>query len=106
MNKTSSPLLFRGTFNIEGEPKDTFAYMKDWTKGVVFINGHNLGRYWDIGPQETLYLPAPWLHTGENEVTKTTACNPLLFNFVFCQPVGSNESNQSEGGRGAKTDPD
>ncbi|XP_068685890.1 beta-galactosidase-1-like protein 2 [Montipora foliosa] len=68
VNKTSSPLLFRGTFNIEGEPKDTFVYMKDWTKGVVFINGHNLGRYWDIGPQETLYLPAPWLHRGKNEI--------------------------------------
>ncbi|RXM92559.1 Beta-galactosidase-1-like protein 2 [Acipenser ruthenus] len=39
-----------------------------WSKGVVFINGQNLGRYWSIGPQQTLYLPAPWLHTGINEV--------------------------------------
>lgn len=40
-----------------------------WTKGVIFINGRNLGRYWNIGPQETLYLPGPWLHPGSNEVS-------------------------------------
>ena len=67
-NKLSSPMLFRATFNIGNEPKDTFLHMKDWTKGVVFINGHNLGRYWDIGPQETLYIPSPWLQKGLNEV--------------------------------------
>ena len=53
---------------MEGEPKDTFLHMKTWTKGVVFINGRNVGRYWELGPQETLYLPSPWLHKGENEV--------------------------------------
>lgn len=34
----------------------------------MFVNGHNLGRYWKIGPQETLYLPGPWLQKGSNEV--------------------------------------
>lgn len=34
----------------------------------MFVNGHNLGRYWKIGPQETLYLPGPWLQKGNNEV--------------------------------------
>lgn len=37
-------------------------------KGVVFVNGHNLGRYWCIGPQKDLYLPGPWLKTGNNQV--------------------------------------
>ena len=62
------PSLYRGTFELMEEPKDTFLHMKGWTKGVCFINGHNLGRYWNIGPQETLYLPAPWLNKGQNEV--------------------------------------
>ncbi|RMB92048.1 hypothetical protein DUI87_31577 [Hirundo rustica rustica] len=39
-----------------------------WEKGVVFVNGQNLGRYWKIGPQETLYLPGPWLRRGGNEI--------------------------------------
>jgi len=37
-------------------------------KGVVFVNGLNLGRYWNIGPQKTLYLPGTWLHQGKNEI--------------------------------------
>ena len=64
----SIPSLYRGILGITDKPKDSFLYMKGWTKGVVFINGHNLGRYWNLGPQETLYLPAPWLREGENEV--------------------------------------
>ena len=64
----SIPSLYRGILGITDKPKDSFLYMKGWTKGVVFINGHNLGRYWNLGPQETLYLPAPWLRKGENEV--------------------------------------
>jgi len=67
-NKPSPPTLYKGTFNVEGEPKDTFLHMINWTKGVVFINGHNLGRYWELGPQETLYLPSPWLRKGENKL--------------------------------------
>ena len=65
----SVPALYKGTFDINGKPQDTFLHMKDWTKGVVFINGHNLGRYWKIGPQETMYLPSPWLREGTNEVS-------------------------------------
>ena len=39
-----------------------------FTKGVIFVNGRNLGRYWNIGPQKTLYLPGPWLKLGDNEI--------------------------------------
>lgn len=70
-NKPYPPTLYRGTFDIKGEIRDTFLHMKDWTKGVAFINGHNLGRYWELGPQETLYLPSPWLRRGNNEVSLT-----------------------------------
>ncbi len=43
-----------------------------WEKGVVFINGLNLGRYWSIGPQQTLYLPGPFLNSGINQVQLCT----------------------------------
>ena len=49
-------------------PADTFIDMTGYRKGVVWVNGHNLGRYWDIGPQKRLYCPASWLKAGENEV--------------------------------------
>lgn len=67
-NQPRSPALYWGTFAIDDEPKDTFLLMKNWTKGVCFINGHNLGRYWSKGPQQTLYVPAPWLQKGQNEL--------------------------------------
>ncbi|CAH3188239.1 unnamed protein product [Porites evermanni] len=73
----SIPSLYRGILGITDKPKDSFLYMKGWTKGVVFINGHNLGRYWNLGPQETLYLPAPWLRKGENEL--------LIFELEKCE---------------------
>ncbi len=60
-------LFFRGVFRLD-RPADTFIDMTGYRKGVVWVNGHNLGRYWDIGPQTRLYCPAPWLRAGENEV--------------------------------------
>ncbi|XP_071883796.1 beta-galactosidase-1-like protein 2 isoform X2 [Anas platyrhynchos] len=62
------PAFFRGRLWIEHQPQDTFLKLQGWEKGVVFVNGHNLGRYWKIGPQETLYLPGPWLQKGNNEI--------------------------------------
>jgi len=59
--------FFRGTFRLD-KPADTFIDMTGYRKGVVWVNGHNLGRYWDIGPQKRLYCPAPWLKAGENQV--------------------------------------
>ncbi|HEX5070548.1 MAG TPA: beta-galactosidase family protein [Vicinamibacterales bacterium] len=59
--------LFIGRFRME-TPADTFLDMTGYRKGVVWVNGHNLGRYWDIGPQKRLYCPAPWLKAGQNEV--------------------------------------
>ncbi len=59
--------FFRGTLDIAA-PADTFLDMGGWRKGVVWVNGHNLGRFWDIGPQKRLYCPAPFLKPGRNEV--------------------------------------
>ncbi len=60
-------VFFKGSFTLEGVA-DTFIDMSNYEKGVVWVNGHNLGRYWNIGPQYRLYCPAPWLRKGENEV--------------------------------------
>lgn len=62
------PAFYRGTLEVD-EPADTFVSMEGWKKGIVFINGFNLGRYWEVGPTKTLYVPAPLLRKGKNEIT-------------------------------------
>ncbi len=62
------PTLRQGHFEIS-TLGDSYLDLSGWNKGVVFVNGHNLGRFWGIGPQQTLYLPAPWLKKGVNTVT-------------------------------------
>lgn len=61
------PTLYFGTFELDNVG-DTFLDMEKWGKGIVFVNGVNLGRYWKIGPQQTLYLPGCFLHKGQNTV--------------------------------------
>jgi beta-galactosidase len=61
------PRFYHGTFDVD-EAADTFLALPGWTKGVAWINGFNLGRYWQRGPQQTLYVPAPLLKHGENEI--------------------------------------
>ena len=58
----------RGSFELKGDPKDTYLDMRGWSRGFVWVNGHNLGRFWNIGPQQTLFLPGAWLKKGKNEV--------------------------------------
>ena len=60
-------VFYKGTFTID-EAKDTFLSTDNFTKGFVVINGYNIGRYWEIGPQKTLYIPASLLNEGENEI--------------------------------------
>ncbi|XP_049788823.1 beta-galactosidase-1-like protein 2 isoform X2 [Schistocerca nitens] len=62
------PVLIRATFNVDSTPQDTFIDMSAWGKGSVFLNGFPLGRYFNLGPQRTLYVPAPLLIQGENEI--------------------------------------
>lgn len=61
-------VFYKSTVNIEGTPKDTFLKLDNFTKGFVVLNGFNLGRYWEIGPQKTLYVPASVLKEGANEL--------------------------------------
>ena len=61
------PAFYRFTFSAE-ETGDTFLDFAGWGKGIAFINGFNLGRFWEIGPQKRLYIPAPLIRKGENEI--------------------------------------
>ncbi len=63
----NEPAFYRGTFVAETR-EDTFLKLDGWTKGVAFVNGFNLGRYWERGPQRTLYVPGPLLREGVNEL--------------------------------------
>ena len=60
-------LFFRGEVVLDSV-RDTYIDMSEWRKGIVWVNGHNLGRYWNAGPQQRLYCPAPWLKNGKNEI--------------------------------------
>ena len=59
--------FFKGSFFLE-KTADTFIDMTNFIKGFVWVNGKNLGRYWEIGPQQRLYCPASWLKKGDNEI--------------------------------------
>ena len=61
--KTGQWILF--SFTNTG---DTYFDLSNYSKGMVYINGHNSGRYWSIGPQQRLYCPASWLKKGKNEI--------------------------------------
>jgi hypothetical protein len=65
------PVWYRGTFSNSntGMAADTFLQLPDGIKGVVFLNGHNIGRYWTIGPQQELFVPGAFLNKGsDNEI--------------------------------------
>lgn len=63
----NTPAFYRFTFDVE-EACDTFLDFEGWGKGCAFVNGFNIGRFWKIGPQRRLYIPAPLLNKGENEI--------------------------------------
>ena len=63
----SGPSFARGRFELD-EPADLFLETQGWGKGVAWINGFHLGRYWSRGPQNTLFVPAPVLRSGTNEL--------------------------------------
>jgi len=67
MVRDGVPVLYESVFNLD-KPADTFLDMSAWGKGIVFVNGYNIGRYWKVGPQQTLYVPGCWLKKGENRV--------------------------------------
>ena len=64
---SDAPHFSIGSFDLS-EPGDTFLDVRTLGKGLLWINGHAIGRFWDIGPQDTLYVPGPWLRKGRNEI--------------------------------------
>ena len=74
-NNQRIPGVYRGTFKVK-KPADTFLDFQTWGKGLVFVNGHPLGRIWEIGPQQTLYMPGCWLKKGENEIVVFDVIGP------------------------------
>ena len=82
------PAFLKGYLDIDGKPADTFIRLDGFHKGFVKVNGFNLGRYWnEKGPQKTLYVPAPVLHEGKNEIVvfESDGYNEPVVEF-FAQP--------------------
>jgi beta-galactosidase len=63
----TGPTIYRGTFTT-GRPGGTFLDMRKWSMGAVWVNGHNLGRFWDRGGLRSLWVPGQWLNAGQNEI--------------------------------------
>ena len=63
----AGPCFYRATMQL-AKPVDTYLDTRELHKGSVWINGHALGRFWDIGPQGALYVPASWLRKGPNDI--------------------------------------
>lgn len=73
--RVAGPAFWRGSFDVK-EQADTFLDMSSWGQGIVWINGRCLGRYWSIGPTQTMYLPGPWIKAGRNEVVVLDLTGP------------------------------
>jgi beta-galactosidase len=72
---TDGPALYNGTFRLD-HVGETYLDLHDWHMGVVYVNGHNLGRYWDVGADRGLYLPSVWQRVGDNQVTVLELAGP------------------------------
>lgn len=81
---TSKGGYFRGKFTLK-KPGDTFINTEAFGKGQVWVNGHAIGRFWNIGPQQTLYVPGCWLKKGDNEVIVLDIVGPKEGGVAFCQ---------------------
>ena len=64
---SGNPAFYKFEFKTEC-PADTFLDFEGWGKGCIFVNNYNIGRFWSIGPQKRLYIPAPLLRKGENTI--------------------------------------
>lgn len=77
---TGNPGFYKFDFEIDS-PADTYLDFAGWGKGVVFVNGFNIGRFWEIGPQLRLYVPGPLLHSGKNSIiifeTEGKSCSTI-----------------------------
>jgi hypothetical protein len=69
------PGFYKASFNLK-KTGDTFLNFEHFGKGLVYVNGHGMGRIWEVGPQQTLYIPGCWLNKGENEVVVFDVIGP------------------------------
>ena len=70
-----SPAYYRASFKLK-KVGDTYIDMSTWGKGLVWINGHCIGRFWEVGPQQTLYVPGCWLKKGANDIVVLDIAGP------------------------------
>ena len=106
---------YRGYFTLK-KTGDTFLNMEAWGKGQVYINGHAIGRFWSIGPQQTLYVPGCWLKKGQNEVIVLDVVGPSLqayapsianaLKLTATRKIPSQRSPRTNSHRDQGTDPD
>jgi beta-galactosidase len=73
--QATAPAIRKGSFQLE-KIGDTYLDFSNWGKGSVWVNGHNLGRYWSIGPQQTVYVPVEWLKKGKNDIVVLELLKP------------------------------
>jgi beta-galactosidase len=89
------PVIKSGFFHLK-KVGDTYLDMRKWGKGVVWVNGHNLGRYWSIGPQQTLYVPAEWLKVGDNDIAVLELLNTSADTIIGINKPILNEVNKTD----------
>lgn len=83
----AGPAFYGGRFTLM-TTGDTFLDTRGWGKGFVVVNGHHLGRFWSIGPQQTLYIPGPWLRQGANDIAVFTLETPAKMTMTgLASPV-------------------
>ena len=84
LNPSLKKGYYRANFTLK-KVGDTFINMEAFGKGMVYVNGHALGRFWNIGPQQTLYVPGCWLKKGNNEVVVLDIVGPKGEPVAYCQ---------------------
>lgn len=84
LNPSLKKGYYRANFTLK-KVGDTFINMEAFGKGMVYVNGHALGRFWNIGPQQTLYVPGCWLKKGKNEVVVLDIVGPKGDPVAYCQ---------------------
>ena len=84
LNPSFKKGYYRANFTLK-KVGDTFINMEAFGKGMVYVNGHALGRFWNIGPQQTLYVPGCWLKKGKNEVVVLDIVGPKGDPVAYCQ---------------------
>lgn len=71
----TQPAYYKAEFSLT-KTGDTYLDMRTWGKGLVWVNGHCIGRFWEVGPQQTLYIPGCWLKKGKNEIVVLDITGP------------------------------